>query len=209
MACSGCRERVISLAKIRKVLMLIENASWPGDQRVDNEAKALREQGYQVSIICPKMPTHPRNLKSYDCIDGIHVYRYRLPWITSKYAAYLLEYGLALLMTFWLSLKILFRHGFDVIHAANPPDLFFTIGLFYRLLGKKFIFDQHDLAPELFKVKFGGRMQFLYALQLFLERCSYRAASLVITTNLSQKQKAIQRGRCRPEKVVIVRNGPD
>jgi glycosyltransferase involved in cell wall biosynthesis len=120
-----------------------------------------------------------------------------------------MEYSLALIRTFWISLKVLFRHGFDVIHAANPPDLFFTIGLFYRLLGKKFIFDQHDLAPELFKVKFKNRMEPLYKLQLFFEKWSYQTADMVIVTNLSQKQKAIERGRCPTEKAIVVRNGPD
>jgi glycosyltransferase involved in cell wall biosynthesis len=192
-----------------KVLLLIENACWPGDQRVKNESDALRERGFEVSIICPKMSTRTRHQESYICVDGVHVYRYRLPVTSNKYLAYVLEYSLALVITFCLSLKVLFRHGFDVIQAANPPDLFFVIGLFYRLLGKKFIFDQHDLAPELFKVKFKGRMQALYKLQLFFERCSYRAAHLVITSNVSQKQKAIERGSCRANKIVVVRNGPD
>ena len=110
-------------------------------------------------------------------------------------------------MTFCLSLKVLLRHGFDVIHAANPPDLFFLIGLFYRLLGKKYVFDQHDLAPEMFLVKFHGR--FAHKVLLFFERCSYQAAHSVIVSNLSQKRNAIQRGRCSPEKVFVVRNGPD
>ena len=197
------------MAKTLKILMLVENASWPGDQRVKNEAAALCDCGFQVCIICPKTPTGTQHQESYICIDNIHIYRYRLPTISNKYVAYSLEYSLALIKTFWISLKVLFRHGFDVIHAANPPDLFFTIGLFYRLIGKKFVFDQHDLAPELFKVKFKNHIEPLYKLHLFLERCSYRAADIVIVTNLSQRQKAIERGRCPASEVVVVRNGPD
>ncbi len=197
------------MTKTRKILMLVENASWPGDQRVKNEAAALRDCGFQVCIICPKTPTGIQHQESYICIDNIHIYRYNLPTISNKYAAYIMEYSLALLITFWLSLKVLFRHGFDVIHAANPPDLFFAIGLFYRLFGKKFVFDQHDLAPELFKVKFKNRLNLLYRIQLFFERCSYRTADIVIVTNLSQKQKAIERGFCPATKVIVVRNGPD
>src|SRR6266567_4976792 len=173
------------MAKALKVLMLVENASWPGDQRVKNEAAALREKGFQVSIICPKMSSGSQHQESHLCVDTIHVYRYSLPRTTNKFTAYILEYVFAMLITFWLSLRVFFRHGFDVIHAANPPDLFFAIGLFYRLLGKKFIFDQHDLTPELFQVKFQGRMKLLQKLQLFLEWCSYQAAHLVIVTNLS------------------------
>jgi glycosyltransferase involved in cell wall biosynthesis len=192
-----------------KVLMLVENASWPGDQRVKNEAAALLEIGFQVSIICPKMSSGLQHQESYLCVGNLHVYRYSLPKTTRKYTAYLIEYTLAVLITFWLSLKVLFRHGFDVIHAANPPDLFFTIGFFYRLLGKKYIFDQHDLAPELFEVKFNHRMKVLQKIQLFFERCSYRVADMVLVTNFSQKENAIHRGGCTAGKVVVVRNGPD
>lgn len=197
------------MAKALKVLMLIENASWPGDQRVKNEAVALREKGFQVSIICPKMASRLQHQESYICVDNMHIYRYRLPRTTNKYAAYMIEYIFAMLITFWLSLRVLFRHGFDVIHAANPPDLFFIIGLFYRPFGKKFIFDQHDLAPELFKVKFNNRMKLLQKVQLFFERFSYQTADLVLVTNLSQKKKAIERGGCPADRVVVVRNGPD
>jgi glycosyltransferase involved in cell wall biosynthesis len=190
-----------------KILMLIENASAPADGRVWPEATALRDHGFQVSIICPKGDTQYQ--ESYSCIDNIHIYRYHLPMTTNKYTAYPIEYSVALFMTFLLSFKVLLRHGFDVIHTANPPDIFFIVGLFYRLLGKKFVFDQHDLAPEMFQVKFKGRMRPLQRLQFFLERCSYRVAHLVITTNGSQKRIAMERGQCPADKVFVVRNGPD
>ncbi len=195
------------MAKTCKVLMLVENVSAPADRRVWPEALALRENGFQVSIISPKGKKTDREASA--CIDGISIYRYTLPAIGNKYLAYLAEYSISLLMTFLLSLKVWRRHGFDVIHAANPPDVFFLIGLFYRLFGKKYIFDQHDLSPELFQVKFGRRMGPLHKLLLFLERCSYRTAHLVITSNLSQKRFAIERGRCRAERVFVVRNGPN
>src|SRR5437588_1942781 len=191
----------------RKILMVVENLPAPADTRVWSEATTLRDHGFQVSIICPKGSS--RHRESSICIDNIHIYRYQLPKVTNKYTSYLAEYAVAIAMTFWLSLKVLMHHGFDVIHAANPPDLFFIIGLFYRLLGKKFLFDQHDLAPEMFRVKFKGRMKLLYRLQLFLERCSYQTANLVIVTNSSQRRFAIKRGGCPPERVFVVRNGPD
>ncbi len=195
------------MAKINKVLLLVENLSFPTDRRVWPEAKALHDAGFQVSVISPK--GIGRDDESYACIDGIFVYRYRLPITGNKYLSYIVEAGLSLLMTFLLSLKVLFRHGFDVIHAANPPDLFFLIGLFYRPWGKKYIFDQHDLSPEMFKVKFKDRVKPLYRLLLFFEACSYRTAHLVITSNTSQKKKALERGGCDPAKVFVVRNGPD
>ncbi|GAC1342363.1 MAG: glycosyltransferase family 4 protein [Ktedonobacteraceae bacterium] len=190
-----------------KVLMLVENLPVPADPRVWIEAKTLRDSGFKVCVICPKGATKYR--EAHTCIEGIHIYRYQLPVVSNKYTGYIAEFAVALLMTFWLSIKVLLRHGFDVIHAANPPDLFFLIGLFYRLLGKKYVFDQHDLAPEMFLVKFKGRLKFVYGLLLFFEWCSYRVAQQVIVTNLSQKWKATERGGCSPNKVIVVRNGPD
>lgn len=195
------------MASVKKVLMLVENQPAPADRRVWPEALTLRDHGFQVSIISPKGTTKDR--ESYICIDGIHIYRYQLPRTGHKYTAYFAEYGVALLMTFCLSLKVLFRHGFDVIHAANPPDMFFEIGLFYRLLGKKMIFDQHDLSPEMFQVIYKDHLKLLHKALLFMERWSYRTAHLVITTNMSQKQFAMARGGCGISKVFIVRNGPD
>lgn len=191
------------MAKNRKVLMLVENLSVPADPRVWREANALRRQGFEVSIICPRGETRDR--EAYACIDDIHIYRFKL----APTSNYLKEYSVAMLKTFGLSLKVLFKHGFHVIHASNPPDVFFVLGLFYRLFGKKYIFDQHDLMPEMFRIKFNDRMKPLYKLLLFFERCSYRFAHIVITTNVSQKQVAIDRGHCDPDKVFVVRNGPD
>jgi len=195
------------MTKTYKILMLIENCSVPSDNRVWAEATALHDHGYQVSIIGPKESTFDR--ESYACLEGIHIYRYRLPTTSNKHVAYFLEYMIAMLKTFWLSFKVLFRHGFDVIHAANPPDLFFAIGLFYRLFGKKFIFDQHDLAPEMFQFKFKHRMKPIHKLLLFLERCSYRTAHIVIIPNSTVKRFAIDRGHCHPNKVFAVRNVPE
>jgi glycosyltransferase involved in cell wall biosynthesis len=197
------------MTKMPKVLMLIENCPVPEDLRVWDEAMALRDAGVAVSIIGPK----GRNQQeSYICLEGIHIYRYRLPLQATSMKGYCVEYGLALLMTLFLSLKVLFQRGFDVIHAANPPDFFFVIALFYRIFGKKFVFDQHDPAPELFLVKFKGKPERSIPLQkllLFLEYCSYRTSQMVITSNLSQKQFALERGHTDAHKVFVVRNGPD
>jgi glycosyltransferase involved in cell wall biosynthesis len=191
----------------RKVLMVVENLPVPPDPRVWAEATALRDRGFQVSIIGPRGFSQHR--EGYVCVDNIHIYRYSLPASANKAASYIAEYGVALVKTFWLSLRVLFRQGFDVIHAANPPDMFFTIGLFYRLFGKKFIFDQHDLSPEMFQSKFKGSMRLLHTLMLLLERCSYQTAHVVITANLIHKGFAIERDHCRPDKVFVVRNGPN
>lgn len=195
------------MARVHKILMLIENASVPLDNRVWAEALALHDHGFQVSIIGPKGPSMDR--ESYICIGGIHIYRYGLPTIGSNSIAYIMEYSVTMLMTFLLSFKVWFRRGFDVIHAANPPDLFFLLGLFYRPFGKKFVYDQHDLSLEMFQVKFKGRMGPFRLLLLFLEWCSYRTADIVITPNLAVKRFAVERGRFPADKVFAVYNGPD
>lgn len=190
-----------------KILMLIENCSVPTDTRTWFEALALRDQGYHVSVISPQGPTYDR--EAYACVEGIHIYRYRLLASTNKFMSYILEYSISMLMTFLLSLKVWRRQGFDVIHATNPPDTFFIPAWFYRLLGKKFVFDQRDLSPEMFQVKFRSRFWLLHKILLFLERRSYRSADLVITSNNSQKRFALERGHCSPDRVFIVGNGPD
>jgi glycosyltransferase involved in cell wall biosynthesis len=195
------------MPKKHKVLMLVENMSVPADPRVWHEAYTLHQLGYHVSVICPVGQS--RNKEAYICIDGIHIYRYDLPASANKSSDYIKEFAVAMLKTLGLSYVVWKQQGFDVIHAANPPDLFFAIGLLYRLLGKKYIFDQHDLAPEVFQVKFQGRLKPLYNTLKFFEFCSYQIANLVITTNESQRQMALGRGHCSPDKVFVVRNGPD
>jgi glycosyltransferase involved in cell wall biosynthesis len=193
---------------IRKVLLLVENAPIPGDPRVWNEAVTLRDAGYQVCIIAPLHAVQPLQY-ACSCVEGLFIYRFKQFEAQNKYLAYLFEYCCAFWRMFLLSLKVWRRHGFDVIHVANPPDLFFLLGLFYRCFAKKFVFDQHDLAPELFKVIFQGRARLLYWLLCLLECCSYRLAHLVIVTNESFLSRACKRGGCAPEKVFVVRNGPN
>lgn len=195
------------MSKRRKVLMLVENLSVPADPRVWREARTLRQRGYEVSVICPKGVK--RDTQAYDFLEGVHIYRYQLSTNVTRSSDYIKEYAVSMLKTLGLSFKVWRKHGFDVIHAANPPDTFFAIGLLYKLFGKKYVFDQHDLAPEIFSIRFQDRMKLLHRIMKILEFCSYRSANVVITTNESQKGMAIHRGGCQPEKVFVVRNGPD
>src|SRR5262245_8261800 len=137
----------------RRVLILVENLPSPFDRRVWQEATTLRDAGYGVSIVCP---TGKGCEKKFESIDGIDIYRYDLPVEAEGALGYLAEYCAALAFTFILS----FRVKFDVIHACNPPDLFFLIGGFWKLFGKKFLFDHHDANPELYEAKFGKRNLF-------------------------------------------------
>src|SRR5947209_583305 len=188
----------------KRVLILVENLPSPFDRRVWQEAGALCDAGYSVSIICP---TGRGCEAKFEAIDDIHIWRYDLPMEGAGALGYLIEYSAALFWTFVLSLRVFFGRGFDVVHACNPPDLFFLIGGFYKLFGKKFLFDHHDANPELYVAKF-GRKDFLYRLMLVLERLTFRSADVSLATNNSYRRIAIERGRMPPERVFVVRSGP-
>ncbi len=188
----------------KRVLILVENLPSPFDRRVWQEATTLRDAGYLVSIICP---TGKGYEKKYEQIDGIDIWRYNLPAEAEGALGYLLEYSAALFWTFLLSLRIFLNKGFDVVHACNPPDLFFLIGGFYKLFGKKFVFDHHDANPELYEAKF-GRRDFLWKAMCWLERMTFRCADVSIATNNSYRRIAIERGGMAPERVFVVRSGP-
>ena len=188
----------------RRVLILVENLPCPFDRRVWQEATTLRDAGYAVSIICP---TGKGFESKFESIDEIDIWRYRLPTEAEGALGYLVEYSAALFWTFLLSLRVLLGRGFDVVHACNPPDLFFLIGGFYKLFGKKFVFDHHDANPELYQAKF-GRRDFFWKLMVWLERATFRCADVSIATNESYKRIAIERGGMTPERVFVVRSGP-
>ena len=188
----------------RRVLILVENLPSPFDRRVWQEATTLRDAGYQVSIICP---TGKGYEKKFEAIDGIDIWRYRLPTEADGAAGYAIEYATALFWTFVLSWRVFFGRGFDVIHACNPPDLFFLIGGFFKLFGKRFLFDHHDANPELYEAKF-GRRDFFYRLMLAVEKMTFRTADVSIATNQSYRRIAIERGGMEPERVFVVRSGP-
>ncbi len=190
----------------RRILIIVENLPVPFDRRVWSEATALRDAGYLVSVICPKGRGYET---PEETIDGIHVYRHDLPLEARGAFAYLLEYAAALFWQFALSFKVARRHGFDVIHACNPPDLIFLVGLFYKVFaGKSFLFDHHDLNPELYEAKF-GRRDFFWKLLVLAERLTFRSADLSIATNESYRRIAIERGGMNPDRVFVVRSGPN
>ena len=188
-----------------RIVFLVENMSFPRDRRVRQEAAAFVRLGCDVSVVCPMGAT--QDTKYFEVIDNVKVYRYWQPWQGRSVVGYLLEYGWALMWSFWLVFWIWIKNGFDVLHAANPPDLFFLLAAPFLLFKKKFVFDQHDLCPELLEAKI-GKTAMLGRLALFAERCSYKLAHLVIVTNQSAYEIALVRG-AGPEKVCLVRNGPD
>jgi glycosyltransferase involved in cell wall biosynthesis len=188
-----------------RVLIIVENLPCPFDRRVWQEALALRAHGHAVSIICPKGRGYDRG---HEVLEGVHIYRHPLPVEANSALGYGLEYALSLLMEFALAIRIAFTRGFDVIHACNPPDTIFLIGRFFKLFGKRFIFDHHDINPELYEAKF-GRRDVWYRLLCRLERWTFATADVSIATNESYQRIAIERGHMDPAKVFVVRSGAD
>lgn len=190
----------------RRVLMLLENAPYPQDPRVLHEATALAAAGNQISVICPSVARQPWR----EILDGVRVYRFPAPLAGNSFLGYLWEYGYSMAAIFVLSLLLFFRKGFDVLHVHNPPDTFVFIAAFYKLLGKRFVYDHHDLIPELYYARFGDSSnRLIYRALVWLERLSCQLADHVITANQSHKTIEMQRGRVPEEYITIVRNGPD
>ena len=189
----------------RKILILEENSSVPFDPRVWREAHSLQENGYEVTVLCPRRQGCSR---LYEMIEGIRIYRHPLPQERNTKIGYLWEYAWALIWEFCYSWWIYIRHGFHVIQGCNPPDNIFLIALPFKLLGVKYVFDHHDANPELYLSKYGNK-GILYKILLRLEKLTYRVCDVVMTTNASYKNLALTRGGVAPEDVFIVRNGPD
>lgn len=191
--------------KGKHILIIVENLPVPFDRRVWQEATTLKENGAEVSVICPRMKGY---LKKYDYLDGIHIYRHSLWQEGSSYLGYLMEYSSALFWEMILSLKIFLKKRFHVIHGCNPPDLIFLIALVFKVFGVKYVFDHHDINPELFLAKF-NKKGLMYKLMVLFERLTFKTANYSIATNNSYREIAVTRGKMKPEKVTVVRSGPD
>ena len=190
---------------IRRVLIVVENLPVPLDRRVWLEATTLKAHGYEVSVICP---TGRGWDKHYEEIEGVHIYRYPEPVEAHSGArAYAQEYIYSLWQMFKLARKVRRERGFDVIHGCNPPDLIFLLGLRYRLAGVRYLFDHHDVCPELFEAKF-NKKGLLYRIMLIWEWMTFKSAQVSIATNESFREIAIRRGKMKPEDVFVVRSAP-
>jgi glycosyltransferase involved in cell wall biosynthesis len=189
-----------------RVLMIVENCPYLRDPRVRREARTLVGAGYKVAVIAPKGDS---NARGHEMIDGVSVYRFSKLPSSSTVAGHILEYFFAMLSIGMMSVYVLCREGFDIIHVANPPDTLIFIASAYKFLGKSVIYDQHDMCPELYAVKFGDANDFIAKILRLLERLSYTLADSVIVTNESYKLLAMSRGRLPESFITIVRNGPD
>jgi glycosyltransferase involved in cell wall biosynthesis len=196
-----------SAGRPRRVLIVVQNLPVPFDRRVWLEATTLARAGYQVSVICPKAKGFTR---SFEGLEGVHIYRYRLPVDAKGAISFVAEFVWCFMRTAMKSLRVaVVGRGFDVLHVCNPPETYWLLGRFWQLFGKRFLFDHHDLSPEMYQAKFGSSGGLALAGLRFLERKTFQTADLVITTNESHRRIAIERGGMAPSDVYVVRSGPD
>jgi glycosyltransferase involved in cell wall biosynthesis len=189
----------------RKALIIVENLPVPPDFRVWNEARTLQKAGYEVIVLCPRRKDYP---KKYEYLENVHVYRHPIVPEGDSALGYLWEYSCALFWEFVYSWMIYVRHRFQVIQGCNPPDNIFLVALPFKLLGVKYIFDHHDVCPELYLSKYDRKGVF-YKTQLWLERMTFRCCDVAIVTNNTYRANAVVRGGMNEDDVFVVRNGPD
>ena len=192
--------------KNKHLLLIVQNNSFPTDKRVYKEAASLRDAGYRVSVISPKSERDPL---SKELCDEMKVHRYSHFEATGGLAGFILEYANAVIQIFFISLGIFIRKPFKSIHVANPPDFFWPMALFYKLFGVKFIFDQHDIAPEMYRINEGKDKNFIYKVLLWCEKLTVKCSSAIITTNRSIKDRLETMWGIGSRPCAIVYNGPN
>lgn len=193
------------MEKKRKILIIVENLPVPFDTRVWQEATTLAANGYTVSVICPVGKGYT---KEEETLEGVHIFRHRLPPEGNGAIGYFREYGTALKEELRLAKKVYREIGFDVIHGCNPPDDIYLVASRFKKYGVRYVFDHHDICPELFEAKFGTTKGLLYKSQVWLERETYRHCTFAFVTNESYRKIAIERDHMLPEKVIVLRSGP-
>lgn len=189
----------------RKVLIIVENLPVPFDTRVWQEATTLAMNGYTVSVICPKGKGYTQE---EEYLQGVHIFRHDLPAEGNGAVGYAKEYLTALKEELRLAKKVYKEIGFDVIHGCNPPDDIYMVAKHFKKYGVKYVFDHHDICPELFEAKFGKTSGLLYKSQLWLEKQTYKHCTFAFVTNESYKKIAIERGKMNPNNVIVLRSGP-
>lgn len=191
------------------VLIIVQNLSVPYDRRVWLECNSLIDDGFDVSVICPRSEGDSKR----ETLNGVEIHRYAPSPITNSVFSFFVEFAYCFIRTFILSVKINLRKKIDVVQTCNPPDTYWLLGMFYKMFGATFVYDQHDLCPEIFDARFGenhrGFKKLLRHILAWMEKRNYSTACEVISTNESYRELAITRGSKDPEHVSIVRSGPN
>jgi len=187
------------------VLVLSQNLPYARDRRVRLVTEALRDAGYRVSVITPGLPNEPRRTGE----GALTRFSYPPPRPASGAAGYVREYAYSLVRTIGLLPRVLRRGRVTIVHGCNPPDMFWLVALLLRPFGARYVFDQHDASPELYRSKFARPRPLVLRVLQWLERRNYRTAAHVIVTSEGQRRLALDRGDVSPDRVTIVRNGPE
>jgi glycosyltransferase involved in cell wall biosynthesis len=191
---------------VSRVLIIVQNLPVPFDRRVWLECQALVANGYAVAVVCPKGKGDP----AYQLVDSVELYKYRPYAPGGSKLGFITEYGYSFAATAWLTLKARRSGRFAVIQACNPPDIFWPIAQVLRVIDRtRFVFDHHDLCPELYESRFPDGPKLPYKALRFLERKTHRTADHVISTNGSYQSIAVNRSGKSPADVTVVRTGPD
>ena len=190
-----------------RVLILVQNESVPGDRHAWNECRALNRAGYQVSVVCPRGLDRDRD--DFERIEGIQIHRYEPRMSDGGVIGYAREYASALFQMTRMARQLAKCGRFSVVHACSPPDFMLLAALSLRHQGARFIFDHHDLTPELFLTRFDSKGGLLYRATLLGERLAFRLGDVILSVNDSYRSVALTRGRRKPEDVFVVRTGPD
>jgi glycosyltransferase involved in cell wall biosynthesis len=188
-----------------RVLILLQNEPIPSDRHVWNESRALVRAGYDVTVICPTGEERDRG--SFEEIEGVKVHRYEPRRAEERVSDYAIEYLAALWSIRRLARRLAREHPFDLVHACSPPDFLLLAALGLRRQGSRFVFDHHDLTPELYLTRFGAGL--IHRATLVAEQVAFRSADVVLSVNESYRRVAIERGRRDPADVAVVRTGPD
>jgi glycosyltransferase involved in cell wall biosynthesis len=190
----------------RNILIIVQNLPVPFDRRVWQEATSLRRHGFGVAVICPKKG---KCTASYERLEDVDIYRYPLIYEANRgVVGYFVEFVYCWLASLWLALRAYAHRPFHAIHACNPPDTFFGLAMLFRPMGVKFVFDHHDLCPEMYVAKGRPRSGMLYRGLVMLERMTMKSADAVIAVNESHRRVALERGGISDDKITVVRSGP-
>jgi glycosyltransferase involved in cell wall biosynthesis len=190
-----------------RVLILVQNEPVPSDRHVWNQCRALVGRGYDVTVICPK--GQDRDKGAFEELDGVAIHRYDARHADGGPIGFAVEYASALWHMRRLARRLARERPFDLVHACSPPDFLLLAMLSLRRRGARFVFDHHDLTPELYASRFGGEGGLMHRATLVAEQVAFRLADVVLSVNESYRRIAIERGRRSPDDVAVVRTGPD